>query len=163
MCWIQFPPLKNIKRLLQLFISQFWLFSQNRDINSQLLVIKSELRFMKLELRDINSHRKTDMFSELRVYLTVITRLLLTHNCEFISHNSDKKFIARKQVIIARYKLVIVREKSRVYITQLWGGKISELWDKKSQWTFLFFNQWRKRASILLPNARIKYNITHQT
>ncbi len=86
-----------------------------------------------------------------------------SQNCEFISHNSDKKVIARKQVIIARYKLVIVREKSRVYITQLWGGKFSELWDKKSQWTFLFFNQWRKRASILLPNARIKYNITHQT
>ncbi len=64
-------------------------YTESWDINSQLLVIKSELRFIKSELRDINSHRET-MFSELRVYLTII-RLLLTRNCEFISHNSEKK------------------------------------------------------------------------
>ncbi len=34
---------------------------------------------------------------------------------------------------------------------------------KSNEQCFFFFNQWRKRASILLPNARIKYNITHQT
>ncbi len=55
--------IKKNKRLLRLFISQFWLFfTELWDINSQLWVIKSELRDIKSELRD--------MFSELRVYIS---------------------------------------------------------------------------------------------
>ncbi len=96
-----FPPLK--KKKFKKVIVTFYLttFSQNWDINMQLRVIKSncsgemtdilrifwlnlQFRVIKSELRDINSQ-----FWE------------KSHNCEFISHNSEKK------VRIARCKLTM--------------------------------------------------------
>ncbi len=50
---------KKKKSLLQHFIAQFWLFfSEPQDINTQLRVIKSK-----------SEKKKTDMLSELRVYI----------------------------------------------------------------------------------------------
>ncbi len=54
-------------------------------------------------------------------------------------------------------------QRRELYITQLWEkGQNCEIKSRNN--LFNFFNQWRKRASILLgPNAQIKYNVTHQT
>ncbi len=107
------------KRLLWLFISQFWLFfTELWDINSQLRVIKSELH-------DINSQLRVkvqfffggaDMFSELQVYIS---------------------------------QLWLFNSRLRVYITQFWEKKNQNCEIKSCNYLFLFFIQWQNRASVL--------------
>ncbi len=57
--WIQFPPLNNIKKVTATFYLTIITFFYKQDIKN----------------KDINSHRETDMFSELLVYLTIIKLL----------------------------------------------------------------------------------------
>ncbi len=91
--------IKNKKRLLRLFISQFWLyFSELCDINSRLWVIKSELQDLKSELRDINSE-----FRIASLYHAIMIKK--SQNSEIKSRNNFFSFFIQwqKQASIVRW------------------------------------------------------------
>ncbi len=76
--------IKIKKRLLWLFISQFWLFSQPQtDMFSELRVYISQFWEKKSELQDKKS--------ELRVCITIMRKKC--QNCEIKSHNNLFNFL----------------------------------------------------------------------
>ncbi len=110
-------------RLLWLFISQFWLFFFLRIAWYKLTIASYKVIIAWYKLAIVcYKVRIVEKKSEFR------SSDFISQNCKFISHNYD--FLTRN------YEFVSCNYEKKVRIV------------RKSQLPFLFFIQWRKRASI---------------